>query len=335
MKTHAAGASEPHVAAAARDALGRGNALDAVLVGVLVAAAESPTVLLGPLQILVGGTGVGLRAVDGRVRQPGLGVPRPRGVLAGELVPPAGRVAVPTLPAALAVALASLGASSQLRIVGPAIEHARLRSPERAEVLEAFGHRGAAAFTDPAVASELLAVAGRSASGLLTLEDLQSARPTIASCDDGAVGPSGFWKVPWAPEGPPQDASSTHVVAAVDAHGMVAIACYEAPIEGLEIAPLGLVAPPLASPVLRGQRRVTPGQVCGAAAPIALRVSQGVADCAVGLAQSLDAEAALEGLLAVVSGTLVTADAISAASSGRPVVIIRARGAASVLASAS
>ena len=43
----AAGASVPCVARAARDALSRGNAVDAVVAGVLVAAAESPSVLLG------------------------------------------------------------------------------------------------------------------------------------------------------------------------------------------------------------------------------------------------------------------------------------------------
>ncbi|MGA7118553.1 MAG: hypothetical protein WBY94_00575, partial [Polyangiaceae bacterium] len=81
-------ASESHVAQAARDGLSFGNAVDAVVAGVLVAAAESPSVFLGPFQMLVAGAGAGVRAIDGRVRQPGLGVPRPRGLLAGERVPP-------------------------------------------------------------------------------------------------------------------------------------------------------------------------------------------------------------------------------------------------------
>src|SRR5579872_6420920 len=98
--TAAAAASEAHVAHAAREALARGNAVDAVVTGVLVAAAHAAGVLLGPVQVLVGGAGAGLVAVDGRVRQPGLGIPRPRGVVAGADIPAAARVGVPALPAA-------------------------------------------------------------------------------------------------------------------------------------------------------------------------------------------------------------------------------------------
>src|SRR5579862_1370370 len=85
----AATASDPVVAEAAREALSRGNAVDAVVTGVLVAAARSASVLLGPLQALVGGAGAGLLAVDGRVRQPGTGAPRPRGFVEGTPIPDA------------------------------------------------------------------------------------------------------------------------------------------------------------------------------------------------------------------------------------------------------
>ena len=91
----AAGGSEAHVAQAARDAMARGNAVDAVVTAVLLAAAESPGVFLGPVQLLIGGAGAGLQAFDGRVRQPGLGIPRPRGVQAGEAVPAPARIGVP------------------------------------------------------------------------------------------------------------------------------------------------------------------------------------------------------------------------------------------------
>src|SRR5581483_10997081 len=83
----AAAATDRYVAAAARDALAQGNAVDAVLTAVLVAAARSPAVFLGSLQVLVGGAGAGLLAIDGRVRQPGAGVPRPRGFVGDGAVP--------------------------------------------------------------------------------------------------------------------------------------------------------------------------------------------------------------------------------------------------------
>ena len=91
-------ASEGSAADAATAALAKGNAVDAVVAGVFAAAATSPSVLLGPVQILLGGAGLGLRAVDGRVRQAGKGAPRPRGFTPEQGVAPAARVGVPTLP---------------------------------------------------------------------------------------------------------------------------------------------------------------------------------------------------------------------------------------------
>jgi len=325
-------ASESHVAQAARDALSYGNAVDAVVAGVLVAVAESPSVLLGPVQMLVAGAGAGVRAVDGRVRQPGLGVPRPRGFLASEQVPPQARVGVPALPAALAWVLASLGSATPLRVTGAAIERARGRSPERARVLEAFARRGAAALVDDGVVGELTAVAGRSVSGLLTREDLASVRPNIQSRDDQALEPSGVFTVPWRGD-VPHDASFTHVVAAADPRGLVAIACYDSPLDGLGVPALGLVAPAFAAPVMRGEARVRPGDPCSAAAPIALRAHHGIADLAFGLAEAHDAESALDAVVRALAQTLTVAAAIAEAPSGRPVAVIREGEAAKALAS--
>jgi hypothetical protein len=327
----AAGASEPHVAQAARDELSRGNAVDAVVAGVLAAAAESPAVLLGPLQLIVGGAGAGLRAIDGRVRQPGLGVPRPRGLLAEEPVPAQARVGVPGLPAALALVLASLGSASQLRVAGPAIARALVLSPERARLLEAFARRGPSALVEDAVLSELTAAAGRAAGGLLTRKDLASVRPVIAAYDDRALAPSGVMTVPWR-GGEAHDASFTQVVAAADARGLVAIACYEAPAQGLALGALGLVAPAFASPVMRGETRVRPGEPLPSAAPIALRALRGMADLAVGLAEAADAEASLDVVLRALADAPTTAAAVAAAPTGRPVAVLRARSGARVLA---
>ncbi len=147
-RRRAAAGSESHVAQAAREVLERGNAVDAVVAGVLMAAAESPGVLLGPLQFLAGGAGAGLIAIDGRVRQPGLGAPRPRGFQANETIPDAALVGVPFLPAALVTALATLGAATLLRAAGPALAWARANAPERAGLLEAIARRGAPALAE-------------------------------------------------------------------------------------------------------------------------------------------------------------------------------------------
>jgi gamma-glutamyltranspeptidase/glutathione hydrolase len=315
-------ASESHVAQAAREGLSFGNAVDAIVAAVLVAAAESPSVLLGPLQMLVAGAGAGVRAIDGRVRQPGMGLPRPRGLLAGEPVPFQARVGVPALPAALAWALGSLGSATQRRVGGAATERARARSPERGRVFEAFARRGAAVLIDDAIAGELTSAAGRAAGGSLTYDDLASVRPVIVSVDDRALEPSGVLTVPWGGEAR-RDASFVHIVAAVDARGLVAIACYEAPLDGLSVPGLGLVAPPFAVPVMRGEPRTRPGEPCPAAAPIALRAHHGTADLAMGIAEAADAETSLEGVIRALTASVLVGAALAHATSGRPVAVLR------------
>jgi hypothetical protein len=330
-RRRAAAGSESHAAEAAREVLARGNAVDAVVAGVLMAAAESPGVLLGPLQLLAGGAGAGLIAVDGRVRQPGLGAPRPRGFLPTEPVPEAARVGVPFLPAAAAAVVASLGAGTLLRAAGPALAWARSRAPERAGVLEAIARRGAPALAEEAVSAELRAVAGRAAHGLLMPADL-SGVPAVTRCEERSLGPSGLLVAPWRAEG--VDASSAHVVAAADGRGLVAIACYEAPVEGVAIPALGLVAPRTAAPVLRGQPRVAPGVPRPAASPIALRARGGVVEFALGIAAAADADTALDAM-ALLFDTLPTfAEALASPHSGRAVTIACTRDSARALASA-
>lgn len=329
----AAAASEAHVAQAARDAMPRGNAVDAVVGAVLVAAAEGAGVLLGPLQVLVGGAGAGLKAIDGRVRQPGLGAPRPRGVVAGEQVPPPARVGVPALPAALATVHAALGKATLLRLAGPAVERAKARSPERAAVIEAFARRGAAALTDERVAAELVAVAGRAAGGALTREDLVAVRPAVVACPERSLAAGGVLRVPWGEPGAANGGGdATHVVAAADGNGLVAIACYEAPVDGVSVAPLGLVAPAAAAPVMRGETRVRPGEPRPAAAPIALRARKGVVDLALGVGATAGAESALAAILERLEPDVVIAEALGAAA-GRAIALVWSRDGASAAGS--
>jgi gamma-glutamyltranspeptidase/glutathione hydrolase len=327
----AAAASETYVAQAARDALTRGNAVDAVATALLIAAAEEPTVLLGPVQMLVGGAGAGLAAIDGRNRQPGLGAPRPRGVVPGEPVPPSARVGVPALPAAVATALASFGRVTLLRAAGPAIETARHRSPERRAVIESFARKGPAALLDEAIVEELVAVAGRAAGGSLTRDDLRSVRPSVVTCPERSLDAAGFLHVPWRVGA--LDGSSTQVVAAADGRGMLAIACYEAPPEGLALPSLGLSAPAAASPVLRGQPRVRPGEPRPSATPIALQARQGIVELAVGVAQAVDAEECLATALAKLTSAPTLAEAL-AGGAGRPVALVWTRESARVVSSA-
>jgi gamma-glutamyltranspeptidase/glutathione hydrolase len=331
LATRAAAASETHVAHAARETLtGGANAVDAVIAGVLAAAAASPGVFLGPLQVLIAGAGAGLIAADGRLRQPGLGGVRPRGALAGAAIPAPARVAVPALPATLAAVLASFGTSTLRKLATPAIKDARAAGAKnRASVLDAFSRRGAPALADEAHATALLAVAGRAAGGLLTIDDLGEVRPEIASVVESRLRPAGWLQAPWRAEG--LTASHVHVVAAADHKGLVCIACYESPEDGLPIPELGLIAPAAAEPVLRGLPRVRPGEPRPAAAPIALRVRKGLTDLAFGLAATVYPD--LAPLLAKLDELPLVSEALAGAS-GKPVAVVRTRETALVAASA-
>ncbi|MBX3264386.1 MAG: hypothetical protein KF782_32240 [Labilithrix sp.] len=185
-KARAAVASAPEIEAAAEELLGRGNAVDAVVAGVFAACALAPGVLLGPVQILVGGAGAGLVAIDGRVRQPGVGAPRPRGFTSAEEIPDAARVGVPWLPAALSVAVATMGNATFNQVVTPAV--ALAKGTPRAEVLKRIAARGPRALEERPLGEELLAAAGRPSGGLLTTDDLSSPRPEVQKASRVELG---------------------------------------------------------------------------------------------------------------------------------------------------
>jgi hypothetical protein len=122
--------------------------------------------------------------------------------------------------------------------------------------------------------SELLAVAGPVAGGLLTGEDLQAVRPAHVDCD---VYEDDGWTVaraPWNHED--AESASVRVLVAADGRGTVAVACYEAPQRGLSIEALGLIAPSHADPVRRGVRRTSPGEPLPAPCPIAIARAVGL-----------------------------------------------------------
>jgi hypothetical protein len=305
----AAVAGSPEVEAAAAELLRKGNAVDGMIAGVFAACAMSPGVLLGPVQILVGGGGSGLRALDGRIRQPGIGAPRPRGFREDEEVPDAARVGVPWLPATLSVAVATAGTATFAQVMAPAL--ALAKGSPRHEVLAKIAQRGPRALEERPLSSELLALAGRTSGGLLTSDDLSSQRPEVhpasrhllravgdASTSRGGGPRSRPAKktpgaaadaeddsrkrfviaLPWAhdeggtpvPPAGKAEIATARAVATVDRNGSFAIACWDEGVDGLTIGELGLRAPFFAEPVLRGETRVRPGDARPAAASIAL-----------------------------------------------------------------
>lgn len=275
-KARAVAASSADVEAAAEEVLGKGNAVDAVVAGAFAACAASPGVLLGPVQILIGGAGAGLLAIDGRVRQPGIGAPRPRGFVDDEEIPDAARIGAPWLPAALSVAIATAGTATFAQVLAPAI--AAAKGSPRKDILARIASRGPRAIEERPLGQELIAVAGRPSGGLLTSDDLSSPRPNVQKASSFAFANQRFVLLPWANhdnEGPLPPAAHVETararcVVAVDRNATFAIACWEEAVDGLDVAELGLRAPFFAEPVRRGQTRVRAGDARPAAAPLAL-----------------------------------------------------------------
>lgn len=271
-------ASHPEAQAAATELLKKGTAMDAVVGGVLAAAAASPSVLLGPLHVLVAGGGAGARGFDGRVRQPGKGAPRPRGFQRDEPIPDAARVGAPSLPGALFAAQGAFGKLTLLQVAAAALDASK-KTP-RGDVLRAIVERGPLALAERGIGGELVAVVGRLEGGLLTLDDLADPEVRAAPCDRARAGAADVAWLPWAPAS--MGARHAHVVLAADWHGTIACAAFEAPPDGVRIDALGLVAPLGAEPVRRGETRVSPGTALDSAAPLAVREESSKATLALG-----------------------------------------------------
>jgi gamma-glutamyltranspeptidase/glutathione hydrolase len=293
----AAVASEPVAAQVAHQILSEaGTVADALIAGFLAAAAARPSVLLSPVQALLAGPGVGSRAFDGRARQPGLGLPRPRGVASGQRVPDAARVAVPASLGLLALLHAHDGKTSFQRLTEPAVEYAaEIGAESRSALLDRIGRRGPSALREAITARPLLALAGRAEGGLLSERDLSEVRPQSRVPREIETGDRRALLVPW----PAPDAQHrlVEVIAAADARGVLAALAYSPDDEGVEVSELGLTLSRDAAVVQRGVVRVQPGEPIPCPAPIVLALFDMRVTMALGIraSQAVSAADLLEG----------------------------------------
>jgi hypothetical protein len=275
-------ASEPWAADAA-DAYLRagGDAIGAAVAAFFAAAGEDAGVLFGPLSLLVAQVGVGARAFDGRQRQPGQGLKRPRGLTLDAPVPSAARVAAPTGIAALFVALRYGSSASISRVLAAGVALAKKGgSLQRAALLEAIQRLGPSALSEPGVTRALFHALGPIAGGQLTDADLRA----VSAVDQPAqVDAAGLARVPWYEALPPDDAEQARAWAeqaerqqglcVVDARGCFAVLAYDKCRSGVPVEELEIELPLNAAPVRRGMRRVTPGLFLPAPAPLAVQLS--------------------------------------------------------------
>ncbi|MCA9630345.1 MAG: hypothetical protein KC766_21895 [Myxococcales bacterium] len=261
----------------AAEALSAGaTALGACLAGFFAAAAKSDDVLFSPLSIILGGVGTGGRAFDGRLRQPGLGVKRPRGFISEAEVPIAARIAIPCGIAAAAVACAYQAGTSLSGALRPALQLAKKAGGARVDSLERVRQLGGNALRDPLFARPLQLLAGPSEGGVVSAEDLvpQQALDVALTTREASCGL--LQEPPWVADPstlPDAGDENVRVVLAVDVHGSFAALSFQRVsgplLEGLDLrAPLGGLA------VMRGVPRHKPGSALPAPAPIGLLLGE-------------------------------------------------------------
>ena len=286
-------ASDPVAAEAAEDFLmTHGSAVGAVLSGFFAAAGAYAGTLWGPVSILVGGTGVGGRAFDGRLLQPGAGVKRPRGFVADEDIPPAAYAAATTAVTAALIAHAYDGGQKLASIVKPGVQRAKQSGADaRAELLSRVRAQGAGALADPRFVRELVKVAGPVEGGTLSPQDFDVSSVVIdMPAREAARAEQQVLSVPWESEALEiaPELGRGHAILAIDVRGVAAGVCFRRVSDGFAAPALELELPLAAIPVRRGVPRTPPGTRLSAPAPMAIIVEGGSAVEIVALPSALN-----------------------------------------------
>jgi gamma-glutamyltranspeptidase/glutathione hydrolase len=216
------------------------------------------------------GVGVGARVFDGRLCQPGLATKRPRGFRAGESIPDAARIAVPTSVQAALVALSYESDLTVRSVMKAGIGHAeRSGAKSRVELLRRIRAVGAAALQESSFVRPLLHVGGVAEGGLLTQADFTHVRDVDQPAAARSLPSGVFYEPGYAREGNVSaDGPIGCALLTIDFRGIVVVASYYRTMSGLLIDDLEVEVPLVAIPVERGVPRVSPGAPLPTPAPI-------------------------------------------------------------------
>ncbi|MCS6900455.1 MAG: hypothetical protein RMJ98_12535 [Myxococcales bacterium] len=254
-----------------------GTAVDAVLAAYFALAGATPWGMLAPLTILVAGSGSGVRVIDGRARQPGLGIERPVRYTNEGAAPLLARAAAPTTAAAVSVASSRFGHESlpQLAALGARIARNQ-GAHQRAALISRFGDARALILQDRTFLAEVAEHVPRFEGALLQPADLAIKGADVLPCQPSCTlaGIQAAFP-PW------YDPSSTrtaapgarppfHLLVLASERGNLAALLLRQPEKVIPLFDGEVELPAVGQPALRGVPRLRPGTPLPLAAPMAV-----------------------------------------------------------------
>lgn len=290
--------NRPEAQEAAEECLKNGgSALDAALAAYFAVAAVTPWGLLAPVTILVAGSGVGVRAVDGRARQPGQGIERPVRYQDEASAPDFTRASAPGTAAAISLAASMFGRQTLVRLAHQGARLAKKQGARtRAAMIERLGSAKAWALQDRAFLAEVAERVPRFEGALLQPADLTAESVEVVACEPTAqLGGLPAALPPWHDPTATAPARALHLVSE---RGSLAGVISAAPTRSIALFDGELELPALAEPMLKSVPRLRPGTPLPMSAPLAALFDGARAIMLAGTSEDAFNEAELAGIVA-------------------------------------
>jgi hypothetical protein len=240
-----------------------GSALDAVIAGYFASCGATSWAVFAPIIVGFGGSGDGIKFIDGRVRQAGKSSEKPLRYKSLQQTPPLARLAVPCGLQAISIAFALEGTAKRSALMEFGLKHAKqAQCPHRLQFLKEVKSTAHLAMQSRKLWDEIHERARRVDGGLFSEEDLDTSSPEVISSPTKFleqkcwVTPSP-WMETEIPEG--AEPSQRHLVMAGDFRGQVAVLQYDEPKEVYPLYGGDLELPVMGIPNIKGVPRFKPG----------------------------------------------------------------------------